>query len=122
MGDISKHFSRHEFACRGQAKGICDCSFDTIDVETLAVIEDVRTHFGVVVHINSGARCLKYNRHVGSPDGSQHLKGRAVDITVSGVSPAKVHTYLINKYPDKYGIGSYPTFTHIDTRNYKARW
>ena len=31
-------------------------------------------------------------------------------------------TQYYDKYPDKYGIGMYSSFTHIDTRRTKARW
>lgn len=118
----SKHFKREEFACKGQKKGICECNFDTVDAETLEVLEQIRFHFDKPVTIYSGCRCKEYNKHVGGSKQSQHMKGRAVDIGVKDVSPEKVHEYLIGKYPDKYGIGKYRTFVHIDTRNYKARW
>lgn len=117
MGDLSPHFSRKEFACK------CGCGFDTVDVETLAVLEDVREQFGAPVTIHSGCRCLVYNRRVGGALNSQHMRARAADIAVFGVAPSKIATYLEKKYPDKYGIGRYGTFTHVDTRSgVTARW
>jgi uncharacterized protein YcbK (DUF882 family) len=53
---------------------------------------------------------------------SQHIKGRAADIAVKGKTPKEVYEYLDERYPNKYGIGSYEMFTHIDTRINKARW
>ena len=64
-----------------------------IDMELVGVLQDVRDHFKVPVAINSAYR-----------------------------TPEKVYAYLTEKYPGKYGIGKYPTFTHIDTRLNKARW
>ena len=122
MGDLSVHFSRHEFACNGMGKGICQCGFDTVDAETLEVLEEVRTHFGEAVTVNSGCRCDKYNKHVGGSPNSKHKEGRACDIMVNNVQPVEVYHFLDTKYPNQYGIGSYDTFTHIDTRGYKARW
>lgn len=117
MGDLSPHFSRHEFACKD------GCGRDTMDYETLTVIEDVRSHFGVSTTVNSGYRCAAHNKAVGGASNSQHLYGRAADIVVSGVAPSKVYDYLSKKYPNKYGVGKYSTFTHIDTRtNGPARW
>jgi len=116
MGDLSKDFSRSEFQCK------CGCGFDTVDAELLKVVQDVRDHYHARTTINSACRCLEHNRSVGSTDTSQHPKAKAADITVRGVSPARVHHYLVQKYPDKYGIGNYADFTHVDVRSDRARW
>ena len=117
MGDLSLNFSRYEFKCK------CGkCAQDTVDVELIKVLERVRSHFNARVTVNSGNRCEDYNRAVGGGEDSQHLKSRAADIVVKGVSPMDVYAYLVRIYPIKYGIGSYGTFTHIDTRALKARW
>jgi len=39
MGDISPWFNRAEFACN------CGCGFDTVDSDTLTVLEEVREYF-----------------------------------------------------------------------------
>ncbi|MDR5868089.1 D-Ala-D-Ala carboxypeptidase family metallohydrolase [Halomonas koreensis] len=114
---ISPHFQRAEFACS------CGCGFDTIDSETLAVLEDVRERFEAPVLVTSGCRCPAYNAQIGGAEHSQHKLGRAADIQVSGVAPAQVQDYLIERYPGRYGIGRYDTFTHVDTRtDGPARW
>lgn len=111
-------FKRAEFRCRC---GECHC--DTVDFELLQVLKKVRERFMVPVIILSGHRCLKHNRAVGSNDTSQHVLGRAADIQVKGTSPEEVFNTLCEWFPDRYGIGSYPTFTHIDTRTQgPARW
>ena len=86
------------------------------------MLEDVRDHFGKPVSIYSGCRCDKYNKYVGGSKGSKHKQGRASDIGVKDTPPSEVYNYLVNKYPGKYGIGNYATFTHIDTRANQARW
>lgn len=113
---LNKYFKRREFACR------CGCGTSTVDAELLQVLTDVREHFDTPVVVNSGHRCSKHNSNVGGARGSKHLLGIAADISVKGVSPIKVREYLCNKYPDKYGIGAYQNFTHIDVRSNKARW
>ncbi|SFU01434.1 D-Ala-D-Ala carboxypeptidase family metallohydrolase [Halomonas saccharevitans] len=114
---ISPHFQRAEFACS------CGCGFDTIDTESLAVLEDVREHFGAPVIVTSGCRCPAYNTRIGGAEHSQHILGRAADIQVKGIAPARVQDYLTARYPGRYGIGRYATFTHVDTRtDGPARW
>jgi uncharacterized protein YcbK (DUF882 family) len=112
---LNQYFQRSEFACN------CGCGFDTVDAELLVVITDVREHFNAPVTLN-GNRCPKHNKDEGGAKNSQHLYARAADIKVKGVHPNKVQEYLLAKYPDKYGIGRYNTFTHIDTRGSKSRW
>lgn len=67
--------------------------------------------------INSGNRCPTHNKNVGGAANSYHVRGRAADIVIKGVSPDIVHAYLDGKYPTQYGLGKYKTFTHIDSRS-----
>lgn len=113
---ISPHFHRTEFACN------CGCGFDTVDTDTLSVLEAVRTHFGKPVIINSGCRCPDYNAKVGGAPNSQHTLGRAADIRVQGVEPSDVYDWLAANFPTA-SLGRYATFTHVDTRSHgPARW
>lgn len=113
---VSKYFKQSEFDCK------CGCGQTVHSPELFQVLDDVREHFGVPVTINSGKRCIKRNQQVRGAPNSRHVVGDAADITVKCINPSKVHEYLTKKYPDKYGIGKYKTFTHIDVRAYKSRW
>lgn len=115
MGNISKNFNRSEFACKD------GCGFDAVDVELLSVLEGVRSKFGPV-KINSACRCEDHNHSVGGTRKSQHVKGKAADIVLKSQDPIEIFDYLDRKYPNKYGLGDYDTFTHIDVRKKKARW
>lgn len=114
---VSEHFKIKEFA---QKDGRCDKVL--IDSELVEVLEDIREHFNAPVIITSGYRTPEYNAKIGGAKNSQHTKGTAADIQVKGVPASNVQRYLKQKYQEKYGIGSYWTFTHIDTREKKARW
>ena len=116
MGDISKNFSRSEFACK------CGCGFATVDVELIEVLERIRQEFKKPITINSGCRCEAHNKSIGGADGSKHKLGIAADIVISGYSPFAIYQTLNKIYSDKYGIGKYKTFTHIDVRPNKSRW
>jgi len=133
MGDLSKNFWRHEFACRGGAPDGGhpgeDCGTDTMDAELIRVLEDVRGHFNqfseerLGISINSGCRCPAHNLNEGGSEGSQHLYGKACDFRMNGVPADAVADYLEKKYPDRYGIGRYHGRTHLDVRSGgPARW
>lgn len=111
------HFKRKEFACR------CSCGFDTVDIDTLRVCNEVRDFEGAPVTVSSGCRCVNHNSAVGGAVNSHHVKARAADLIVA--DPEKTYKYLCNQYPDKYGFGLYVDrgFVHIDTRSgAPARW
>lgn len=114
---LNKYFSRKEFKCRCNT---CNC--DTVDAKLLEVLTYARTYFGRPLHINSGNRCVNHNIRVGGKKTSQHLTGRAADITVEGYSPEEVYTFFNTVFPEELGLGLYKEFVHVDTRNKKARW
>lgn len=117
---VSKSFKRKEFACKdGCGLGLGD---GDINPELIEVIQDVRDHFGEPVVISSGLRCEAHNKRVGGAPKSQHLLGTAADLRIAKVKPGDVYDYLDKKYPNKYGVGRYNTFTHIDVRSNRARW
>lgn len=109
-------FRKEEFTCK------CGCGFDTVDNELLDVLNDIREHYQTPVKINSGCRCPTHNKKEGGSDTSYHLKGKAADIVVVGISPKEVYDYFDTKYPDTYGIGLYKNRVHIDIRKSKYRW
>lgn len=113
---LSPHFKKSEFACK------CGCGFDDITQELVDVVEDVRCHFNSPTFIDSGCRCKIHNQAIGGKPLSQHPLGKAADIKVKGVEPKQVADYLESKYPNKYGLGRYKSFTHIDVRPNRARW
>lgn len=117
MGDISKNFSRSEHTCN------CGCGFDTVDVELNHILQvDLRDYYNKEVIVSGGNRCPFWNLHEEGSDNSYHMKAKASDTKVKGVSPLAVYTYLNRKYPNKYGLGLYKTFVHIDSRPDRARW
>lgn len=115
MGDLTKDFSRWEFRCP-------DCDLDTVDYELVVILQKLRDYYGAKVTVTSGARCKAENRRVGGALSSYHLRCRAADVVVEGVRAAEVQAYLATLYPDRYGIGMYETYTHIDSRRQAARW
>ena len=75
MGDLTKDFSRHEFACK------CGCGFDQIDPRVVDMCQVIRDKLGAPVRINSACRCQKRNAQVGGVKDSYHTKGLAADLS-----------------------------------------
>ena len=107
MGDLSDHFSSHEFACK------CGCGYDEVDPELINLLEKMRSFIGGAVRINSGCRCENHNNAVGGARHSVHKLGQAADIMVGGgwhrrrVLDAAVAC-------GAEGIGVARTFIHVD--------
>lgn len=114
--NLSTNFKVREFACTDGSDPIF------IDSELVNVLQKIRAHFGKSVTITSAYRTPGKNKAVGGQTYSQHLYGKAADIKVKGVSPAKVAAYAETLLKNRGGIGVYNSFTHIDVRNVKARW
>jgi len=90
----------------------------------IRVLQSLRdtTGYPISISYRGGCRCEVVNEMAGGVGDSQHLLGKAADIKVAGLTPKRVQEILKTTYPYKYGIGSYETFTHIDSRANKARW
>lgn len=117
MGDLSKNYSRHEFACP------C-CGWDDIDLKLMPILEAARHYEGDKPDTpNSGCRCYHHNEIVqmdvnenytpGSSK-SMHMEGKAVDR--KSKNPLGLYTFLDQLFPNMYGLICYDTFVHIDTR------
>ena len=141
MGNLSKRFSRSEFACP------CGCGMLAVDYELITNLESLGDYFEsldpdctrVSIHINSGNRCEQYDFDMKMLNGyemrakkSEHLSNLASDFWMEYVYSGKtqrkripddlVADKLEELYPNKHGIGRYKGRTHYDTRTGPARW
>ena len=121
---MTKNFKIHEFECS------CGCKMPLEVYENViklsGQLQKLRDYTGRAITINSAYRCHEHNRKSGGSSRSQHLLGKAADITIEGLKPAEVYR-LINELIDmglmlQGGLGSYKSFTHYDIRKTKARW
>jgi len=93
-----------------------------MDNELILKLERLRYLLGnKPIVINSGYRTVAHNKFVNGSKNSQHLYGRAVDIAVKDVKPSEVYR-VADRLFAKGGVGKYNTFTHVDTRGYRARF
>jgi uncharacterized protein YcbK (DUF882 family) len=112
MGDLTTHFSRHEFVCRhcGRLTGPAP--------QLLGVLEELRARVGRPLRIVSGYRCAVHNAAVGGATGSQHLLGTAADIP-RGYADARTAQECGAR-----GVGTSGAWaTHVDVRtNGTEQW
>lgn len=122
MGDLTKNFSRYEFACP------C-CGADNISETLVERLQRVRDAIGVAVVVTSGVRCAKRNEAIGGVKGSAHVPvdlrdgdgvvGHGVDIACdSGVMRYRILKHA-PKHFQRIGVGK--DFIHLDTDTSKPQ-
>lgn len=106
--DGIKYFQKEEFACR------CGCGADSMDEKLIKTADKVREHFNAAVNVSSGRRCANHNARVGGVSNSRHLRGKAMDFAVSGMSASMVLTY-VQKLPEiRYAYAINSNYVHMD--------
>lgn len=121
---MTKNFKRQEFNC----KCGCDMPLEVYEnvIKLAGQLQTLRDYVGRPIKINSAYRCPKHNKKIGGSKTSQHLLGKAADITVQSLKPAEVFI-IIEDLIDmgemlQGGLGLYDTFVHYDIRKIKSRW
>jgi len=121
---MTKNFKIQEFEC----KCGCDMPLEVYEniIKLASQLQFLRDYTGRPITINSAYRCPEHNAKVGGSKTSQHLLGKAADITIQSLKPAEVYA-LIEDLIDmghmlQGGLGLYDTFVHYDIRKTKARW
>jgi len=91
-------------------------SLRRLDPELRRVLDRASRHFGKKVNVTSGYRSPSYNRKVHGARHSKHMTGQAADISVAGVSKARLAKWA-KAQPEIGGVGVYcrSSFVHIDT-------
>jgi uncharacterized protein YcbK (DUF882 family) len=121
---LTNNFYLKEFECH------CGCDMPRNVMENVFKLSDtlqfLRNRTQNAIRINSAYRCESHNKSIGSNSTSQHVLGKAADITIGKMKP-KATADLIERLMDEEvilqgGLGRYNTFTHIDIRGTKARW
>ena len=133
---ISERFQVWEFASKDGFPYIF-ISMDSVNFLEQKVMKYFSEKYGIKIYaqITCGQRSQKRNENTpGAAKSSFHLTGKAIDFKlwkqyyrgkpVAGtqISSIEVYDYCDKEMGDKGGVGKYNTFTHIDTRGYKARW
>lgn len=108
-----ENFTPKEIACRGTGKLL-------VNEDALDKLQALRDKVGKPFHVNSGYRSPEHNSAVGGAPNSKHMEGIAFDISLSNLDRQILYQEAMAHGFN--GIGQYPSFMHIDTRQNKARW
>lgn len=122
---MTPHFNSSEFSNPAWADQEPDFQVSRVLTDSL---EQFRVQVGNrPVKVLSGYRGPAHNASVGGVEHSQHLLGRAADVTVSGMTVAEMNEAA--ETVGFGGIGLYPSgrirsqgFVHLDVRSGFARW
>ena len=121
---MTKNFKLKEFECKDGSKMPLEVYENVIKLANQ--LQFLREYTGRPITINSAYRSPEHNAKVGGSKTSQHLLGKAADITIQSLKPAEVFM-IIEELIDmghmlQGGLGLYDTFVHYDIRRTKARW
>lgn len=121
---LTKNFNKSEFDSKDGAVMPNDV---LKNVQQLAQnIQVIRDNAGVPIGINSGYRSPSHNRKVGGVPNSEHVKGKAGDLSPKGITPKKLYDIIIKLINDgkiyNGGVGLYDTFVHYDIGGKGRRW
>ena len=124
---LTNNFSKSEFECKSGE----EMPLDVLEnVKLLAIqLQKIRDYVGKPIRINSAYRSEAHNQAIGGVKTSQHILGKAADITIDTFTPDQVVSIIENMLTNEMlggfyigGLGSYNSFTHVDIREKKARW
>ena len=145
MAKITPHLDSRELDCHGDGTPYPMLWLPDRGMPLAETFEDLRHGAGdFPMSVISAFRSLEYNRRLGGAksrpgegwagDTSQHVLGRAMDITHARLTAAELHEIALRLFnegqlPHLGGLGLYVrrNFIHIDVRdrgpsNHLARW
>ena len=109
---LSENFNLKEFECtHPEHKHV------QLDEKLLEKLQKLRSKIGRPLIINSAYRCPERNAQVGGAKKSQHLFGRAADVSMHNLNLSQNQILEMAKNLDFTGIGLYNNFVHLDVRN-----
>jgi hypothetical protein len=101
---LTANFSLKELTASDTAtrKGLDNTPNETVtaNLKTLceSILQPVREHYGKSVKVNSGYRSPEVNASVGGSKTSDHCKGQAADIEITGVANGDLAKYIAENF------------------------
>lgn len=106
---LSRDFKLSEFECKDDRTVI-------VDKELIFKLQMLRDRLGIPLKVISGYRTVQWNKKIKGSYNSEHLHGRAADISIKNIM---LDIYTIKDLSVKIGfrgIGLYKDHIHLDVR------
>lgn len=100
------NFTERELSCK------CGCGSFVRDEKALDALQKLRNEMGKLT-ITSATRCKKHNTAEGGAPSSEHLNGRAFDVSLAGHDRGRM--LAAAKKAGFTGFGFAVSFLHVDT-------
>ena len=110
--DDIKYFNKSEFACK--CGKYCKGYPTEMKEKAVRVADRARAHFGAAATVSSGLRCSQHNSAVGGVSNSRHKLGKAIDLSIKGVSGSKLLAYLQAQPEVRYAYIIEGDWVHFD--------
>lgn len=108
---LTENFNLKEFECTHP-----DHNHVIVDPELVEKLQKLRERLGLPIKVTSAFRCEERNNEVGGAENSQHLTGRAADISLNNQKLDIIQIRNLARKIGFTGIGLYDSFIHLDTR------
>ena len=108
-----RYFGREEFGCTCGGRGCTGFPAEPAE-QLVSNAEAARIHFGAAADVSSGVRCRLRNGELpGSAANSLHLRGKAMDFRVRGISAGTLCDYVktLPRVDEAYAIDE--QFVHM---------
>ena len=121
---LTKNFNLQEFESKDGAKMTREV------MEQVFLLSDnlqiIRDKIGTRLNMSNGYRSPAHNKAVGGVPDSQHLLGKAADLSSYDHTPKELYDIIEDLISfgeiSEGGLGLYKSFVHYDIRGHKARW
>lgn len=121
---LTENFNLDEFHCK-DGTSVPEELLPNV-IELANNLQVLRDKIKYPIHINSAYRTPEYNTKIDGAKNSQHIQGKAADITCRDYTPEEIatiiETLIATGQMKEGGVGRYKGFTHYDIRGNKARW
>lgn len=126
-----RRFKAHEVLYRGASDERLRLNTDPPEqlwpniLPALRALDALRDEMGAPVTLVSIYRSPAYNRAIGGERNSYHMRFMACDFRCAKGTPRE-WCDVLRRYRQQGlfsgGVGTYPTFVHVDGRGYPANW
>jgi subtilisin family serine protease len=119
---LSTNFTAGELAARRLDNRGEKAPYARISPELVERLQELRERLGAPITITSGYRYPALNDDVDGANSSQHMAGRAADISSGAATPLELARLALEVFDCEMGIGLGRNIIHVDVRGELASW